>query len=159
MEATYAAIVAVLGTLLGSVTTHLLERRTTAERAAAERHDRLRDEQLSACSAFAGALTELKRAVITLWFRRHGSQAPEERRDAWVDADRLGAAAEAARFRMLLVLDDPTLVGLADRAFSSLEDIKAVVDRDDLVDAERRFSEVVTSFVAAASRVLRPTAS
>jgi hypothetical protein len=97
MEASVAAIIAVVGTLLGSITTYMLQRRTAAEQAAVLRNERLRQEQLATCSAFAGALTELKRAVITLWFRRRDSETSEETRAAWVEADRLGAAAEAAR--------------------------------------------------------------
>jgi hypothetical protein len=82
--------------------------------------ERLRQEQLAACSAFAGALTELKCAVITLWFRRQESRTAEETLAAWVEADRLGAAVEAARFRVLLVLDDPSLAELADKASASI---------------------------------------
>src|SRR5689334_22463763 len=107
MASSYPAIIAVVGTLLGSITTHLLGRRSAAEQAAVLRGEKLRQEQLTACSAFAGALTELERAVITLWFRRRGTRTSDEVSAAWADADRLGAAAEAARFRVLLLVDDP----------------------------------------------------
>ena len=155
MEAAYAAIIAVMGTLLGSITTHLLQRRMAAEQATSLRDERLRQEQLAACSAFAGTLTELKRALITLWYCRRGSGRPEEKRAAWVEADRLGAAAEAARFRMLILLDEPSLVALADVAFASLDDIKEVPERGDLVAVEERFAQAVQTYIAAASRVLR----
>jgi hypothetical protein len=155
MEASYAAIIAVVGTLLGSITTHLLQHRIAAEQAAAIRSERSRQEQLAACSAFAGALTELKRAVITLWFRRHDSGRAEETRSAGVDADRLGAAAEAARFRMLIVLDDPSLAELADNALASISAIGEAAERDALVPAEEQFAATMNSFVTAAARILR----
>ena len=139
MATSYPAIIAVVGTLLGSITTHLLGRRTAAEQAAAARSERLRQEQLAACSAFAGALTELKRPVITLWFRRHESPS-EETRATWVEADRLGAAAEAARFRVLMVLDDPSLAGLADDAHASIAPLGQVDEREDLRPAEEAFA-------------------
>jgi hypothetical protein len=155
MEASYPAIIAVVGTLLGSITTHLLGRRNTAEQAAALRSERLRQEQLAACSAFAGALTELKRAVITLWFRRQESRTAEETLAAWVEADRLGAAVEAARFRVLLVLDDPSLAELADKASASITPLGQVAERGDLRPAEEAFAAAVKSFVTTAARTLR----
>jgi hypothetical protein len=155
MEASVAAIIAVVGTLLGSITTYMLQRRTAAEQAAVLRNERLRQEQLATCSAFAGALTELKRAVITLWFRRRDSETSEETRAAWVEADRLGAAAEAARFRMLIVLDDSSLAQLADRAFESIDAIGEAVERNDLIPAEEQFAEAVRMFIAAGSHALR----
>lgn len=154
MDASYAAIIAVVGTLLGSITTHLLGRRTAAEQAAAMRSERLRQEQLAACSAFAGALTELKRAVITLWFRQHESRTSEETRAAWVEADRLGAAVEAARFRVLMVVENPSLAELADNASASIAPLGQVGERQDLLPAEEAFAAAVKSFVTAAARIL-----
>ena len=155
MSNSYPAIIAVVGTLLGSITTHLLGRRTAAEQAAATRSEKLRQEQLAACSAFAGALTELKRAVITRWFRQHESSTSDETRAAWVEADRLGAAAEAARFRVLLLLDDPSLGQLADGAHALIAPLRQVHERDSLRTAEDEFAAAVTAFVAAAARNLR----
>ena len=155
MATSYPAIIAVVGTLLGSITTHLLGRRTAAEQAAATRSERLRQEQLASCSAFAGALTALKRAVITVWFRRHESPMSEETRAAWVEADRLGAAAEAARFRVLMVLDDPSLAELADDAHAAIAPLGQVDEREDLRTAEEAFGAAVRAFIAAAARTLR----
>ena len=155
MATSYPAIIAVVGTLLGSITTHLLGRRTAAEQASAARSEKLRQEQLAACSAFAGALTELKRAVITLWFRRHESPTSDETRAAWVEADRLGAAAEATRFRVLMLLDDPSLGQLADDAHALIAPLGQVDERDGLRTAEEEFAAAVTVFVAAAAQNLR----
>jgi hypothetical protein len=155
MATSYPAIIAVVGTLLGSITTHLLGRRTAAEQAATARRERLRQEQLASCSAFAGALTELKRAVITLWFRRQETSMSEETRAAWVEADRLGAAAEAARFRVLLVVDDPALAELAEAAHGSVGALGEAGGRDDLRTAEDAFAAAVAAFVGGAARSLR----
>lgn len=73
---------------------------------------------------------------------------------AWVEADRLGAAAEAARFRMLILLDEPSLVELADAAFASIDDIKEAAEREDLIPVEERFAQAVRTYIAAASRAL-----
>jgi hypothetical protein len=155
MASSYPAIIAVVGTLLGSITTHMLGRRSAAEQAAVLRSERLRQEQLTACSAFAGALTELKRAVITVWFRRQEAPLSDEARAAWVDADRLGAAAEAARFRVLLLLDDPSLAELADKAHASIVPLTEAEQRADLRAAEQAFAAAVVEFVEAARRALR----
>lgn len=127
----------------------------TFEQAAAARSERSRPEQLAACSASAGALTELKRAVITGWFRRHKSPMSEETRAAWVEADRLGAAAEAARFGVGMLLDDPALAELADDGQASIAALGQMEEREDLRTAEKAFAAAVRAFVAAAARTLR----
>ena len=70
MDAVMTSLIAVAGTLLGSLLTYLFQRRTALRTEAAARSERLRQEQLAACAGFAGAITELKRAVMASWFKR-----------------------------------------------------------------------------------------
>ncbi|MBW0128053.1 hypothetical protein [Pseudonocardia oceani] len=101
MDAVVVSLIAVAGTLLGSLTTYLFQRRTALHTETTARAERLRQDRLAACGAFAAAVTEVKRAVITAWFRRDVQD--DEWRTAMTEADTLGAAAEGAYIRMLLL--------------------------------------------------------
>ena len=68
VNALLAGLIGVAATLLGSFTTYLFQSRTAERAQSFERDERLRYEQVNACSAFASAMTELKRGLITLWF-------------------------------------------------------------------------------------------
>ena len=68
MNALLAGLIGIAATLLGSLTTYLFQSRTAERAQSFERDERLRYEQVNACSAFASAITELKRGLITLWF-------------------------------------------------------------------------------------------
>jgi hypothetical protein len=68
VNALLAGLIGIAATLLGSLTTYLFQSRTAERAQSFERDERLRYEQVDACSAFASAITELKRGLITLWF-------------------------------------------------------------------------------------------
>ena len=86
----------------GSFTTYLFQSRTAERAQSFERDERLRYEQVNACSAFASAMTELKRGLIALWFYHQRDAAGTDCAAARIECDRLGASAEAARFRVQL---------------------------------------------------------
>jgi hypothetical protein len=149
---------ALLAGLIGIAATLFQSR--TAERAHAfERDERLRYEQVNACSAYATAVTELKRGLITLWFYQRRDAAGADYQATRIECDRLGAGAEAARFRVQLVLGDPEVMMLADAAFTAAGALGRSTDRDELRERENRFEAAVTMFTHAASRRLRMTAS
>jgi hypothetical protein len=104
--------------LLGSFTTYLFQGRTAERAQSFERDERLRYEQVNACSAFASAMTELKRRLITMWFYQRRDAAGADYLAARIECDRLGASAEAARFLVQLVSGDPEVMTLADAAFT-----------------------------------------
>lgn len=155
MDTLYTGPIAVVGTLLGSVTTHVLQRKVLSEQTMMVRNEKLRSEQLASCGAFAAALTDLKRAVVTLWFRRRDDPESEEARLAWLEADQSGATAEAARFTMLLLATDPSFERLADDAFAAIDGIGSAADRSELVLAEQRFADAVQRFIRAGALALR----
>ena len=114
-----AGLIGIAATLLGSFTTYLFQSRTAERAQAFERDERLRYEQVNACSAYATAMTELKRGLITLWFYQRRDAAGADYLATRVECDRLGASAEAARFRVQLVLGDPEVMRPADAAFTA----------------------------------------
>jgi hypothetical protein len=98
MNGALTAAIGVAGTLLASLIAYVFQGRTAKRAEEFARTERLHQEQLSACSAYAGFLTELKQGIIKVWLHR---EDPD--RSAWKAAfavsDQLGANAEAAQFR------------------------------------------------------------
>jgi membrane protein YqaA with SNARE-associated domain len=79
MSAVLVSLIAVAGTLLGSLTTYLFQRQTARHTEATARAERLRQDRRVACGDFIAAVTEVKRAVITAWFRRDTETTPGAR--------------------------------------------------------------------------------
>lgn len=154
MNAVLTGVIGVAATLLGSFSTYLFQSRTAERAEVFARDERLRQEQLIACSAYAGSLTDLKRGLITLWFQRTQEGEPAWK-EARTQADQLGASAEAARFRVELVSGDSQLMMLADAAFATLGAIRTASDRTEVVEVEKQFEGAVKEFVVAAGARLR----
>jgi hypothetical protein len=157
VSALLAGLIGIAATLLGSFTTYFFQGRTAERAQSFERDERLRYEQVNACSAFASAMTELKRGLITLWFYHRRDAAGVDYLAARIECDRLGASAEAARFRVQLVSGAPEVMMLADVAFTAAGALSGSADRDELRDREDRFEAAVTMFIHAASGRLRMT--
>lgn len=151
MDALLASLIAVVGTLLGSATTYLFQRQGAERAQEFARDERLRLERMATYSAFAGALTEHRRAVINLWLRRREDPDGSEYRAARLDADQQGADLDHARFRVQLIADDPGLIALANAAHEPVNAVHRAANRAELMDCENRSREAVGAFVAAAS--------
>jgi hypothetical protein len=146
------SLIAVAGTLLGSVSTYLFQRRTAARTEGAAREERLRQERLLACSEFLTAVAELKRAAISAWFRREDKG--EEWRSAMVEADRSGAAAESAHARLTLTVGDSSVHGAARELFASITVLREAVDKGDMENRELEYEAKRTAFIDAARTLL-----
>ncbi|MFI9381501.1 hypothetical protein [Kutzneria sp. NPDC052558] len=152
-----ASVIAVAGTLLGSISTYVFQRAGAARAERFTRDQRLREERIAAYSAYAAAITDLRRGVITLWFtrRRHADGADPEVWSARAEADRLGAAAAHARFRVRLLAGDDALVALAIAAAEPIGDIAAAADRTELTGHEERSEQALGAFITAAGDQIR----
>jgi hypothetical protein len=151
-----ASVIAVAGTLLGSIVTYVFQRVNAGRAERFAREERLRQERIATYSGFAGAITELRRGVISLWFVRQRDDAPRpELYAARTEADRLGAAADHARFRVQLLAEDPDLVALADAAFEPIGAIHHAADRAELVNHENRCQDLLEMFITAAGAQVR----
>ena len=136
------SVVAVVGTLLGSLATHYFQRRNRADAERFERNERLRQERVSAYTTYGGALVSLRRAQIDRWYAIH------ERRDN-ADPDairyetyRFRTEALEAMFRVQLVTESRELITVAHAdEFKEARD----VSRQDIftfVEAARKHVEV-----------------
>jgi hypothetical protein len=148
-------LIAVVGTLAGSSFTYLFGRRTAQRAERVARDERLRQDRIAAYAAFVGAMTELRQALISLWFLRREQSDASEARDAHTEADRRGAAAHHARFSVQLLTDDAEILQLADAVFGPVDALIDVEDRSELKALEDRSEEILAAFIQAAGRQVR----
>ncbi|WP_399084183.1 hypothetical protein ACGH2B_04040 [Streptomyces sp. BBFR2] len=106
MESVIASAVAVLGTLLGSVLTLVFQRHTGDRERHFARRERLRQERLDACSAYAGALLNYRRCLVHLWFCEHEQPPPEDPGAVRLRSYDLRNQAQEALFRVQMLTDD-----------------------------------------------------
>ncbi|MCM2390829.1 hypothetical protein [Streptomyces albipurpureus] len=149
------AVIAVIGTLLGSVVTHFFQRRTTERAAELSRAEQLRQERISAYSAFAGALVDYRRGQNDRWHRAQqtpGSPAAEEAR---IDSYRLRSSAHQALIRVQLVCDDAQALELAAAAFEVTNCMHEAPDEDDRSQRSEQARETLSEFIGAAAPSVR----
>jgi hypothetical protein len=139
-------LIAVSATLPGSFGTYIFQQRSAVRAEVSAREERLRQERLAACGAFATAVTEFICGVVAAWLRRSD---PGEHRLALAEADRLGTFAEVAQFRLLLVSGRPE--PLADAAFAHMDTLGSAAGLAELKAAEADFGAAVSAFILDAS--------
>ncbi|MGI5224027.1 hypothetical protein [Actinoallomurus sp. CA-142502] len=154
MGSVTASIIAVVGTLMGSCITHAFQQRAAARTDFANHREQRRQEQLSACSVFIGALMEYRRSLYFRW-RLKEDRAPEEQQtQERADSYRLRSAAERALVRMQLVTKDADLVNLAEQALNAPDLLRHAVDITDLVARRDEVERMHNDFIDAVARAL-----
>ncbi|MEV0118050.1 hypothetical protein AB0H77_33220 [Streptomyces sp. NPDC050844] len=144
-------MIAVGGTLLGSIITFTFQRRSSAQADLFARSQQLRQERMTTYSAYAGAVTTLKQGTVALWFCLQGDADSPERRQAFTECDRLGAAAENAQFRVRLLAEDDRLIALAASAFDAIGPIRRASTRTELAEREADLQSALSTFITAAA--------
>lgn len=145
------AVVAVVGTLLGSVLTYLFQRKTSerAETIALQRE--IRAERVRAYSAYSTALTEFIRGQLD-WYNRRGEDANSTMTlSARVESYRLKGVAQTALFQVRLVASDPALMDAAGKAFDLTRPIHYSRDSTDLKTRTGQANKAIDYFVALAA--------
>jgi hypothetical protein len=135
MQAVYASLVAVFGTLLGAVTTHAFQRRAAESATRSSRADHLREERLAAYSAFAEAVTDYRSSQYRRWELTQLDPTSPESTASTLESHRLRGVTRQIRWRMQLLTDDQVLVQLADAA---VIEARGVGSADDVADRKRR---------------------
>lgn len=149
------SLIAVGGTLAGASLTYLFGQLTSRRAERVARAERLRQDLIAAYAGFAGAMTELRRAVISRWLSQQRASTSPETSAAWTEADRRGAAADQARFTLRLLTEDSELLDLADAAFEPVSALGEATDLAELTTHENRCQELLTEFVRVAGRQVR----
>ncbi|MEU5399343.1 hypothetical protein ABZ348_08600 [Streptomyces sp. NPDC005963] len=149
------AVIAVIGTLLGSMVTHVFQRRTTELTAELTRAEQLRQERISAYSAFAGALVDYRRGQNDRWHRAQETPGSSTAEEARIDSYRLRSSAHQAWIRVQLVCDDPKALELAAAAFEVTNCMHEAPDEDDRSQRSEQARETLSEFIGAAAPSVR----
>ncbi|GAA2235517.1 hypothetical protein GCM10010232_22800 [Streptomyces amakusaensis] len=149
------AVIAVIGTLLGAVVTHVFQRRTTERTAVLTRAEQLRQERISAYSAFAGALVDYRRGQNDRWYRAQRSPGSAEAEEARIDSYRLRSSAHQALIRVQLVCDEPQTLALASAAFEVTNCMHEASDEDDRSQRSEQARETLSEFIGTAAPSVR----
>ena len=150
------AVIAVIGTLLGSVATHFFQRQT-AERArrpqsapnSCARSGSPRTAPSRARSSTTGAA---RTTAGTGHEQAPGSMAAEEAR---IDSYRLRSAAHQALIRVQLVCDDSQALELAASAFEVTNCMHEAPDESDRSQRSEQARETLSEFIGAAAPGVR----
>lgn len=122
MAAIFASVVAVLGTLLGSLATYAIQRSTVRQQQALAGAERRRQERVDAISAYADALTTYRRVKMDRW---HSVDEDRDDREAMRRQDyEVRATAVSARLRVELLIDDQDLREQCQLALETVDAIK-----------------------------------
>ncbi len=155
MEAILSAVIAVVGTLLGSISTYAFHRASTARAEETARLELRRQERLAAYTEFVGAATVLRRASNDRWHRHQedpGGSAYITARDEYY---RALSQARIAHTRLRLLTDSTTLVDLADHAVEQATQVKRATDEPDRESLNSDAKLALDAFLTAAAAHLR----
>ena len=155
VEAVYAGIVAVLGTLLGSSATYVFQRRVAERGEHFSRTERVRQDRLSAYSTFAEAVTEYRGSQYKRWSCEQVDPASAESSAAEAESHRLRGVTRQIRWRMQLLTEDQELIRLADEAVICAKNVREAAD---LAERQRKHDaagEAIERFVLHAASHVR----
>ncbi|GAA1878018.1 hypothetical protein [Actinomadura bangladeshensis] len=155
MTSILTALVAIAGTLSGSLVTYLLQKRMSARAEQFAQSARLREERLSAYGEFAKAIMDYRHAEFARWEARHGQGGDRELQDARAVAHQKRAAAWHAFFTVQLLAGDAPLIGAAGNLLEITSDVHHASDEADLQHRGSLVRSELADFVALASRQLR----
>ncbi|NLU71009.1 hypothetical protein [Streptomyces sp. HNM0574] len=155
MVALWTSVVAVAGTLLGSVITHVFQRLAARRNETFTRAEALRQERIATYVAFAAAAEEFRRGQADRWFRRQEDPEGDAFLTARDTAHHLRTTARQELYRVKLLTEDAGVLAAADRAYGDTRDIALAEDRADQRERDARAKESIEAFVARASPLVR----
>ncbi|GLY85785.1 hypothetical protein [Actinoallomurus iriomotensis] len=155
MGGALTSLVAVAGTLLGSALTYVFQRRTAGRAEQFARDERLRQERLSAYSAFAEAVMEYRHEELKVWLHQRGELTHPLPERFEVEQGRLRSVALRAKYRVQLLADGRGLMELADQSIDAVADIHRAKDATELMEHGERTEQRVEGFIRAAAAEVR----
>ncbi|UNO38449.1 hypothetical protein [Streptomyces sp. MST-110588] len=155
MEAVWTSVVAVGGTLLGAVVTHVFQRLASRRSEIFTRSEALRQERIATYSAYAAAVEEYRRGQADRWYRKLADPDGEAFIAARDQAHHLRTAARQALYRVTLLTEDRDVVLAAERAYQCTWEISTaqVQSEQDTLDASSR--QAIEAFVSRAASLVR----
>lgn len=155
MNGALSTLVAVLGTLLGVVVTHIFQRNSSKRAESFTLGQQLRTERLAVYSDFAGAVTELRRGQQDRWHRKREDPESPAHFEARTESYRLRGVALHALFRVQLIASCPEVVDAARAAYEKASSIPQATDRQELSTNGEQARERLERFIVLASTDLR----
>ncbi|MFE6861681.1 hypothetical protein [Nocardia sp. NPDC057668] len=148
------ALIAVAGTLLGSIVTHVFQRMTADRTTRQNFADRLRQDRLSAYNAFAASAIEYRHHQIERWHRLR--QNPDTEVTARSESYSKKVELRSELVRVKLLTSDPRIQDLADHAIEAIRAIQrsgvAPASPEDHAILMKKANNAIEDFVAQAAR-------
>ena len=155
VDSVLGAVIAVVGTLLGSVTTYAFQRRTADRAGTVAHNERLRQERLAAFTEFARSVTDLRRIAYDRWHRSREDRASQEYRTVHDEYYRIYTIARNAEIKIRLLTNDAALATLVDQAVERATEIKDAGSEQERAARGERAKQALDAFVSAAFDKLR----
>ncbi|MEV6011966.1 hypothetical protein AB0M29_34780 [Streptomyces sp. NPDC051976] len=155
MEVVWTSVVAVVGTLLGSVITHGFQRVRDRRGELFARSEALRQERMAAYSAFASAVEDYRRGQADRWYRKLEDPDGGTFFAARDETHRLRTVARQSLYRVKLLTDDAEVVLAAERAYWCTWDVSNARDQSDRDARDAQARGAIESFVSGASPLVR----
>ncbi|MFJ6613546.1 hypothetical protein ACIQPT_25070 [Streptomyces sp. NPDC091289] len=156
MVAIWTSVVAVGGTLMGAVITHLFQRLAATRGELFARSEALRQERTATYSSFAAAVEDYRHGQAGRWYRmRQNDHAGEAFIEARDEAHRLRTATRQVLYRVKLLTDDPEVIAAAEQAYGCTRDVSTAQDQaeHDALDAGAR--QAIEDFITRAAPLTR----
>lgn len=149
-------MIAVAGTLAGSVLTHVFGRWNAERAERVARHERWWQDRTEAVLHFSEIVTGLRRAAYDRWHRQHDGSADEIVGEAVNEYYRLRASAEHAFLKVRVHANDRELISAGREALDEVLAVHRSEDYDEIAmhgcEAQRRIDHFVEIASASAPR-------
>jgi hypothetical protein len=148
-------VVAVGGTLLGAVITHVFQRNASRRGELFARSEALRQERIATYSSFAAAVEDYRHGQSDRWYRMQQDPVGEAFITARDEAHRLRTAARQVLYRVKLLTYDGQVILAAERAYACTRDVSTAQDQAERNTLDTRAREAIEAFVSHASSLIR----
>ncbi|MER8003596.1 hypothetical protein [Streptomyces sp. NPDC095613] len=155
MEAIWTSVVAVGGTLMGAVMTHVFQRLAARRGELFARSEALRQERMATYSSFAAAVEDYRHGQAGRWYSMREDPAGAAFVAARDEAHRLRTATRQVLYRVKLLTDDRDVVLAAERAYACTRDVSTAQDQAERDTLDARAREAIDAFVSRASSLVR----
>lgn len=146
---------AVLGTLLGVVVTHLFQRASAREAQSFAARQQLRSERMTVYSDFAGAVTEFRRGQHDRWHRKEEDPNSTACFEARLEAYRLRGVALHSLFRVQLIASSQVLFDAAQHAYELTSRVHHASTKAELSELGEQARQALERFISTASSDIR----
>lgn len=151
MDGAVSALIAVLGTLLGSTVAYLFQRKSAERTESFTHRQQLRAERMAVYSDFARAVTEYRRSQYDRWHRKNEDPDSTAASEARLESYRLKGVAQHELFRVRLIASSTTVVEAARNAFEAASRLHNASNKTELRGNGNEAKEILERFISLAS--------